>query len=138
MGPLELARWAWRQLTSMRTALILLFLLALASIPGSVVPQEAVDSLRASQWRDQHPKLTPIYEQLGLFSVYNSVWFSAIYILLVISLVGLLPAPDARLLARRTSTGRRAHHGTCPGCRSTAPSRPTRPPRSRSSGRRPG
>ena len=88
MGPLELARWAWRQLTSMRTALILLFLLALASIPGSVVPQEAVDSLRASQWRDQHPKLTPIYEQLGLFSVYNSAWFSAIYILLVISLVG--------------------------------------------------
>jgi cytochrome c biogenesis protein len=88
MRPLELARWAWRQLTSMRTALILLFLLALASIPGSVVPQEAVDSLRASQWRDQHPKLTPIYEQLGLFSVYNSVWFSAIYILLMISLVG--------------------------------------------------
>ena len=88
MGPLELARWAWRQLTSMRTALILLFLLALASIPGSVVPQEAVDSLRASQWRDQHPQLTPIYEKLGLFSVYNSAWFSAIYILLVISLVG--------------------------------------------------
>ena len=74
--------------TSMRTALILLFLLALASIPGSVVPQEAVDSVRASQWRDQHPELTPIYEKLGLFSVYDSVWFSAIYILLMISLVG--------------------------------------------------
>ena len=27
-------RWGWRQLTSMRTALILLFLLALGSIPG--------------------------------------------------------------------------------------------------------
>ena len=72
----------------MRTALILLFLLALAAIPGSVVPQEAVDSVRASQWRDQHPELTPIYEKLGLFSVYDSVWFSAIYILLMISLVG--------------------------------------------------
>ena len=88
LRPRELARWSWRQLTSMRTALILLFLLALAAIPGSVVPQEAVDSLRASQWRDQHPKLTPIYEKLGLFSVYDSVWFSAIYILLVVSLVG--------------------------------------------------
>ena len=42
----EFARWTWRQLTSMRTALILLFLLALAAIPGSVVPQEAVDSVR--------------------------------------------------------------------------------------------
>ncbi len=88
LRPKELARWSWRQLTSMRTALILLFLLALAAIPGSVVPQEAVDSVRASQWRDQHPQLTPIYEKLGLFSVYDSAWFSAIYILLMISLVG--------------------------------------------------
>ena len=51
MSPVELGRWAWRQLTSMRTALVLLFLLALAAIPGSVVPQEAVDSLRASAGR---------------------------------------------------------------------------------------
>ena len=90
MRPRELARWAWRQLTSMRTALILLFLLALGAIPGSVIPQEAVDSLRASQWREAHPKLTPVYEKLGLFSVYNSVWFSAIYILLMLSLVGCI------------------------------------------------
>jgi cytochrome c biogenesis protein len=90
LRPREFARWTWRQLTSMRTALILLFLLALAAIPGSVVPQEAVDSLRASQWRDQHPQLTPVYEKLGLFSVYDSVWFSAIYILLMVSLVGCI------------------------------------------------
>ena len=30
----EMLRWGWRQLTSMRTALILLLLLALAAIPG--------------------------------------------------------------------------------------------------------
>ena len=90
MNPRELARWAWRQLTSMRTALILLFLLALAAIPGSVIPQEAVDSVRASQWKDAHPSLTPIYEKLGLFSVYDSVWFSAIYLLLMVSLVGCI------------------------------------------------
>ena len=46
--------------------------------------------MRASQWRDQHPQLTPVYEKLGLFSVYDSVWFSAIYILLMISLVGCI------------------------------------------------
>ncbi len=90
LSPVQLVRWAWRQLTSMRIALILLFLLALAAVPGSVVPQENVDSLRASQWRDQHPSLTPVYEKLGLFSVYDSVWFSAIYLLLVISLVGCI------------------------------------------------
>ena len=39
-------RWMWRQLTSMRTALILLFLLALAAVPGSVFPQRGVSPLR--------------------------------------------------------------------------------------------
>jgi len=86
----ELLRWAWRQLTSMRTALILLLLLALASIPGSVIPQSDVDSLKTSNWQADHPTLTPVYEKLQLFSVYDSVWFSAIYILLVISLVGCI------------------------------------------------
>ena len=52
----ELARWSWRQLTSMRTALVLLLLLALASIPGSVIPQEDVDSLAVSTWREDHPR----------------------------------------------------------------------------------
>lgn len=86
----ELLRWTWRQLTSMRTALILLLLLALAAIPGSVVPQEGVDALKTSTWQDAHPQLTPIYERLGLFSVYDSAWFSAIYLLLMVSLVGCI------------------------------------------------
>ncbi|HET8604053.1 MAG TPA: cytochrome c biogenesis protein ResB [Marmoricola sp.] len=90
LTPRELGRWAWRQLTSMRIALILLFLLALAAVPGSVVPQESVDPNRASTWQQQHPQLTPIYQKLGLFHVYQSVWFSAIYILLMVSLVGCI------------------------------------------------
>ena len=88
LSPVELSRWAWRQLTSMRTALILLLLLALAAIPGSIVPQSGVDALAVGRWRDDHPTLTPIYDTLGLFSVYDSIWFSAIYILLMVSLVG--------------------------------------------------
>lgn len=86
----ELLRWTWRQVTSMRTALVLLLLLALAAVPGSVIPQSGVDSLAVSRWKDEHPDLTPIYEKLDLFSVYDSVWFSAIYLLLVISLVGCI------------------------------------------------
>ncbi|WP_372727190.1 cytochrome c biogenesis protein ResB [Nocardioides sp.] len=86
----ELGRWTWRQLTSMRTALVLLLLLALAAIPGSVVPQSGVDSLKTSRWQDAHPQLTPIYERLGLFDVYDSPWFSAIYLLLMLSLVGCI------------------------------------------------
>ena len=90
LAPREFGRWAWRQLTSMRTALILLFLLALAAVPGSVVPQEGVDSVKAAQWRESHTTLAPIYDKLGLFSVYDSVWFSAIYLLLMVSLVGCI------------------------------------------------
>ena len=86
----ELLRWTWRQVTSMRTALILLLLLALAAIPGSIIPQEGVDSLKTSNWQSDHPKLTPVYERLGLFSVYDSPWFSAIYLLLMLSLVGCI------------------------------------------------
>ncbi len=86
----ELARWGWRQLTSMRTALVLLLLLALVAIPGSVIPQSGVDSLKTSRWQADHPKLTPIYEKLQLFSVYDSPWFAAIYILLMVSLVGCI------------------------------------------------
>lgn len=86
----ELLRWAWRQVTSMRTALLLLLLLALAAIPGSVIPQADVDSLAVTRWKDEHPKLTPVYEKLDLFSVYSSPWFSAIYLLLVLSLVGCI------------------------------------------------
>ncbi|MFF4408948.1 cytochrome c biogenesis protein ResB [Streptomyces sp. NPDC001262] len=84
------ARWFWRQLTSMRVALILLFLLSLATVPGSLVPQSSVDEVKAQAWKDSHKTLTPVYEKLQLFHVYSSVWFSAIYILLFISLIGCI------------------------------------------------
>ncbi|MFL6157012.1 MAG: cytochrome c biogenesis protein ResB [Marmoricola sp.] len=102
LEPRAFLRWTWRQLTSMRTALVLLFLLALGAIPGSVIPQDAVDSLASARWRDQHPSLTPVYEKLGLFSVYTSPWFSAIYLLLMVSLVGcILPRTRVYLTAMR-------------------------------------
>ncbi|MGH3413796.1 MAG: cytochrome c biogenesis protein ResB [Marmoricola sp.] len=90
LGPVAFARWMWRQLTSMRTALLLLFLLALAAIPGSIFPQESVDSQLSAQWQRQHPDLTPIFQKLGLFNVFHSAWFSAIYLLLAVSLVGCI------------------------------------------------
>jgi cytochrome c biogenesis protein len=90
LRPGELARWGWRQLTSMRTALLLLLLLALGSIPGSVIPQSNIAAVQVGQWKEDHPTLAPVYERLGLFSVYDSVWFSAIYLLLMVSLVGCI------------------------------------------------
>ncbi|MET9518446.1 cytochrome c biogenesis protein ResB [Streptomyces sp. NPDC002994] len=83
-------RWFWRQLTSMRVALILLFLLSLGAIPGSLVPQTGVDETKVEEFRAAHETLAPIYDDLGLFDVYSSVWFSAIYILLFVSLIGCI------------------------------------------------
>ncbi|MGH3360765.1 MAG: cytochrome c biogenesis protein ResB, partial [Nocardioidaceae bacterium] len=86
----EFLRWAWRQLTSMRTALMLLLLLALAAIPGSIIPQRSVDQAAVERYFAQHPDLAPVYDKLGLFSVYTSVWFSAVYLLLMVSLLGCI------------------------------------------------
>ncbi|PJE95570.1 cytochrome C biogenesis protein [Streptomyces carminius] len=83
-------RWFWRQLTSMRVALLLLFLLSLAAVPGSVIPQKDVDSFAVEEFRQRHETLGPLYERLQLFDVYSSVWFSAVYILLFVSLIGCI------------------------------------------------
>ncbi|MGI8887967.1 MAG: cytochrome c biogenesis protein ResB [Nocardioidaceae bacterium] len=99
LKPLEFARWIWRQLTSMRTALILLFSLALAAVPGSLVPQERIAPSEVFSFQERHPKLTPLFEEVGLFNVYGSVWFGAIYVLLMLSLVGCI-IPRTRVYLR--------------------------------------
>ena len=98
-GPVGWLRWFWRQLTSMRTALVLLFLLALASIPGSVLPQQGIDQAAVSQYYTQHPALAPILARLSAFDVFGAPWFAAIYILLFTSLAGCV-LPRAFRLAR--------------------------------------
>ncbi len=86
----ELARWMWRQLTSMRVALILLFLLAVAAIPGSVIPQSEADPVEVNDFRSRNPGLSEWYDRLGLFDVYSAPWFAAIYLTLLVSLVGCI------------------------------------------------
>lgn len=81
-------RWFWRQLTSMRTALILLLLLGLAAIPGSVFPQRTQDPLAVRNYLEANPGLGPVLDRLFVFDVYGSPWFSSIYLLLFISLIG--------------------------------------------------
>jgi cytochrome c biogenesis protein len=96
-------RWGWRQLTSMRTALILLFLLALGAIPGSILPQDGTDPSAVQQYYTSHPAIAPWLNRLDLFNVYASPWFAAIYLLLFASLVGCVVPRTFRLVgAART------------------------------------
>jgi cytochrome c biogenesis protein len=92
-------RFVWTQLTSMRTALVLLFALAVAAIPGSLIPQRKISPIRVDDFISAHPTLGPIYDKVGLFSVFSSPWFSAIYLLLFVSLIGCI-VPRVRVYAR--------------------------------------
>lgn len=83
-------RFAWRQLTSMRTALLLLLLLAIAAVPGSLVPQRSSDPNGVSQYFSDNPDLAPVLDGFQLFDVYTSAWFSAVYLLLFVSLIGCI------------------------------------------------
>ncbi|HEU4806973.1 MAG TPA: cytochrome c biogenesis protein ResB [Homoserinimonas sp.] len=96
-------RFFWRQLTSMRTALFLLLLLAIAAIPGSLVPQRTSDPNGVIKYFEDNPDLAPILDNLQAFDVYTSVWFSSIYLLLFLSLIGcVIPRTMHHLKALRT------------------------------------
>ncbi|SHH19332.1 cytochrome c biogenesis protein [Jatrophihabitans endophyticus] len=99
MTPLRTLRRAWRRLTSMRTALILLFLLAVAAVPGSLLPQRPLNPTQVSSYIAEHGGWGRFLDTLGMFDVFGSVWFAAVYLLLAISLVGCL-VPRIRVYAR--------------------------------------
>ncbi|MFI9488804.1 cytochrome c biogenesis protein ResB [Promicromonospora sp. NPDC052451] len=90
LGLVGTLRWMWRQLTSMRVALMLLMLLAVAAVPGSVLPQRNQDAAGVIEYLADHPTAGEWLDRAGFFDVYSSVWFSAIYILLFVSLVGCI------------------------------------------------
>jgi len=113
-------RNTWRGLVSMRTALVLLFLLALASLPGALLPQRSLNPAKITEYRRQHPVIGPVLDRLGFFDVFASPWFAAIYLLLFVSLIGCLgprtleyaKACRARPVATPRNLFRLPHHAS--------------------------
>jgi cytochrome c biogenesis protein len=113
-------RNAWRGLTSMRTALVLLFLLALAALPGALLPQRSLNQALVDQYFADYPALAPTLDRLGFFDLFAAPWFAAIYLLLMVSLVGcVLPrtvehakALRAAPVATPRNLARMPHHAT--------------------------
>ncbi|WP_067543147.1 cytochrome c biogenesis protein ResB [Nocardia crassostreae] len=96
-------RNTWRGLTSMRTALMLLFLLALAAIPGALLPQRSLNQSKVDEYIRNRPTLGPWMDRFELFDVFSSFWFTAVYVLLFVSLVGcILPRCYDHYKALRT------------------------------------
>jgi cytochrome c biogenesis protein len=114
----NLLRNGWRALTSMRIALVLLFLLALGALPGALLPQRSLNQRLVDQYFADHPSLAPLLDRLGFFDVFAAPWFAAVYLLLMISLVGcVLPraldharALRAAPVAVPRNLGRLPHH----------------------------
>ncbi|MDX1871627.1 cytochrome c biogenesis protein ResB [Mycolicibacterium sp. 120266] len=94
MNPLmkvwALIRNTWRTLTSMGTALVLLFLLALGAIPGALLPQRSLNAGKVDEYLAQHSTIGPWLDKVQAFDVFSSFWFTSIYVLLFVSLVGCL------------------------------------------------
>ncbi|MEO6794539.1 MAG: cytochrome c biogenesis protein ResB [Mycobacterium sp.] len=72
----------------MGTALVLLFLLALAAIPGALLPQRSLNAAKVDEYLALHPVIGPWLNRLEAFDVFSSFWFTAIYVLLCVSLIG--------------------------------------------------
>jgi cytochrome c biogenesis protein len=89
----------WRSLRSMRTALILLALLALASIPGTLLPQEPSSPQQVAHFLTVHPLLGDFLQRAHLFDVFGAWWFILALALLFTSLVACL-VPRTRALLR--------------------------------------
>ena len=75
LGFVGMLRWAWRQLTKMSTALVLLLLLAIAAVPGSLFPQRVQDPEAVTSYIEANPTIGPVLDTLQLFDVYQSDWF---------------------------------------------------------------
>jgi len=97
--PLAWVRLGWRRLTSMRTALQLLFVLSLAAVPGGLLPQRGQALQAVTAYLATHHTLGPLLDRLSLFDVFAAPWFAAVYLLLFTSLVGCL-VPRVRAHAR--------------------------------------
>ena len=89
----------WRTLRSMRTALVLLLMLAAGAVIGSLLPQIPNTPTAVGRWLADHGILGDLFLRAGFFDVYGSWWFVLITTLLFVSLAACL-IPRTRALAR--------------------------------------
>ena len=96
----------WRTLRSMRTAIILLLMLAAAAVVGSLIPQIPNSPERVAAYQFDHPFWGTFFSAAGFFDVFGSWWFGLITALLFVSLIACLLPRSRALLARRARRGR--------------------------------
>jgi cytochrome c biogenesis protein len=92
----------WRTLRSMRTAIILLLMLAAAAVVGSLIPQIPNSPQRVAAYQVDHPFWAKVFQAAGFFDAFGAWWFALITTLLFVSLVAcLIPRSRAMIRAAR-------------------------------------
>src|SRR5258708_36475665 len=99
----------WRTLARMRTAIILLAIIAGLSIIATLLPQKALQPEKASAYLQIHQQLGPLWDRLGLFSVYES-WPLVIAALLMYTSLTNCVYTRGRALYRRWRRGLPRNH----------------------------
>jgi cytochrome c biogenesis protein len=85
----------WRFFISMRTGLVLILGLGLLSLIGTLLVQApagmTADPAAYTSWvasiHSKYGGWTPVFDKLGFFSVFSSIWFKAITVLLTTSVL---------------------------------------------------
>jgi cytochrome c biogenesis protein len=99
----------------MRTALYILFSLAVASIIASLVPQTKNEPAVADRFQNDHVLWGKVFRVLGFFDVFGSWWFQGLLALLIFVLVACLLPRTAALFRQRRSISRPPRVGRFPG-----------------------
>ncbi|HET6210826.1 MAG TPA: cytochrome c biogenesis protein ResB, partial [Jatrophihabitans sp.] len=62
----------------------------LAAVPGSLLPQRPLNPPKVQAYLATHGAWGRFLDRIGAFDVFGSIWFSAVYLLLFVSLIGCL------------------------------------------------
>ncbi|MEP7192962.1 MAG: cytochrome c biogenesis protein ResB [Actinomycetota bacterium] len=93
VAPSDVLERVWRFFISMRTGLVLILALGLLSFAGTMLEQApaGLDPAAYTSWLTSiHSKYggwTPVFDKIGFLSVFTSIWFKAITVLLTTSVL---------------------------------------------------
>lgn len=90
----------------MRTALYLLFTLAAAAAVASFIPQAKNEPSVYERYLRNHPSWSRVWQRLGFFDVFGSLWFQLLLATLILVLLACLVPRTTALVRLRRSLAR--------------------------------
>jgi len=82
--PLKMKKPLFSFLSSLKLTIILLIIIAVASIVGTIIPQQYEGG---EAFRHLSPSLVKVFNSLQLFDMYHSIWFIILMVLLSLNLI---------------------------------------------------